>query len=149
MSVSVLEWVRVKVSGFECGWDWATPRVLNSGAEGMISLVELAWLRSMSGADVTSPPSPAFAFSSGLGRPAIAVSGALVARPLSSFLAAFENDRALFLKKLDARAIIPPPLSLPLDEFVLALDIAWIWGAGGLGGCIRFGGRAGSYGFGT
>jgi hypothetical protein len=116
------------------------PRVLNSGAEGMIVLVELAWLRSISGADAPSPPSPASAFSSGLGRPAIAVLGALVARPLSSFLPAFENDRALFLKKLDAPAIIPlpvllpaPPLSLPLDESVLVLDVAWIWGAGGRG----------------
>jgi hypothetical protein len=56
----------------------------------MIVLVELAWLRSISGADA---PSPASAFSSGLGRPAIE------ALCRSSFLAAFENDRALFLKK--------------------------------------------------
>jgi len=55
VSVSVLKWVRVRVS--ELGWDWTMPRVLNSGAEGMIVLVELAWLRSISGADAP-PPSP-------------------------------------------------------------------------------------------
>jgi len=135
VSVSVLEWVRVRVSGFELEWDWTTPRVLNSGAEGMMVLVEFPWLRSISGADAP-PPSPSSPCSSVLGRPAITVSGALVARPLSSFLAALENDRALFLKKLEAPAIIPlpallPPFSLPLDESVLVLDVAWIWGAGG------------------
>jgi hypothetical protein len=134
VSVSVLEWVRVRVSGFEFEWDWTTPRVLNSGAEGMMVLVEFAWLRSISGADAP-PPSPSSACSSVLGRPAITVSGALAARPLLSFLAAFENDRALFLKKLEVSAMIPlpallppPPLqfSLPFDESVLVLDVAWI-----------------------
>jgi len=104
----------------------------------MTVLVELAWLRSISGAD--APPPSSTASSSGTGR--LAVLGALVARPLSSFLAAFENDRALFLKKLEAPAIIPLllpalPLSLPLDESAVLppeLDVvAWIWGAGGRG----------------
>ena len=115
-----------------------------NGAEGMIVLVELAWLRSISGADApTSSPSP----SSVLGRLAVLVSGALAARPLSSFLVAFENDRALFLQRLEAPAIIrpplpalipPPPLLLLLsDESVFILDVA-----GADTGCIRFRGRA-------
>jgi hypothetical protein len=64
-------------------------RVLKSRAEGMIVVIELAWLRSISGADA---PSPASAFSSGLRRPAITVLSALTTCLLSSFLATFEND---------------------------------------------------------
>jgi hypothetical protein len=77
-----------------------------------------------------------------------AVFGTLAVLALSlssfSFLAALEKERARFLKKFDAPAIIPPPplplpLPLPLDsllafeESVLVLEVAWIWGGGGSG----------------
>jgi len=59
--------------------------VLRIGAEGMIVLVEFAWLKSISGADAPSSPIST-AFSSGTGRPA------MIAVLLLGALAAFENN---------------------------------------------------------
>ena len=127
------------------GKDGADGGAAAAAGEVIMVLVELAWLSSTFGADHM------FSFVSGLGisggtsAAAEAVLGALAARSLSlsSFFAALENDLARFLKKFDAPAIIPPP-PLLLDESVLVLDVAWIWGgvaapAGGRGAVFELG----------
>jgi hypothetical protein len=124
------------------GKDGADDGAAAAAAEGIMVLVELAWLSRTFGAD------DMFSFVGMSGRTsaaAEAVLGALAARSLSlsSFFAALENDLARFLKKFDAPAIIPPP-PLLLDESVLVLDVAWIWGgvaapAGGRGAVFELG----------